>query len=128
VLYRIDDKGEIHARDGVGRDRAIWNAVVLFKLTRRSMNAARRELLNLRRAAEIHVQQARASEIDMADLPSDSDHPAATLGLAIARRLLFFELFDLEMSSDLWDLVERFRAEIRAVECTWMPASNDGNG
>jgi hypothetical protein len=99
-LYEIDAMGHIDARPGVDHERALWNAAVLLRLDRRRAREHRRELQDLRDAAEHLLVEGPIERLDR-------------LVDVMARRFLFFELYDLPMSPNLGRLARARRDTLR---------------
>jgi hypothetical protein len=101
-MYEVLPSGEIRARPGPGEDRAVWNAVLL-SLDLPSRQVVRGEYLKVLDAAEALLQTLDETTLDA------GEKLLGTLVGFLARRRLFFEVFDVAMSDEL-------RRRIAAVE------------
>lgn len=93
-MYEVLPSGEIRARPGPSRDRAAWNAVLL-DLDLPSRQAVRGECLQVLDAAEELLETLDETTREA------GERALATLVDFLARRRLFFEVFDISMSDEL---------------------------
>ncbi len=97
-MYEVLPSGRLRARPGATEDRASWN-IALLNLDLPAYELTRSEYLETLEAAELLV-----SELDERGEPAyrtRCEHVLDTLVRYLARRRLFFEVFDVEMSEGL---------------------------
>lgn len=96
-MYEVLRSGRLRARPGATEHRAIWN-IALLKLDLTSYEVVRSEYLDTLDAAEQLVRE--IEESDEANSGS-RERILDTLVRYLARRRLFFDVFDIEISKGL---------------------------
>lgn len=105
-MYEVLPSGRLRARPGETKGRAVWN-IALLNLDLPSYDAVRREDLDTLDAAELLVHSNDEQEDEAGRVRREK--VLDTLVRYLARRRLFFQVFDVEMSEEL-------AARITAVE------------
>jgi hypothetical protein len=120
ALYIVHADGRISPRPGPQAARASWNSSVLLRLDRSSLITARKEILRLRDAAESLLLQWTNEGRDPWRLvwpdPVVEAAPLSAILDCLARRLLFLELFDLQISAELHRIARARRNVLRGAE------------
>jgi hypothetical protein len=97
-LYALRDDGSLDVTDGLEHERALWNRDVIFRLNRPKLAGWRRQARDLAEAAEHLVAECPRSR---ADAPALALRRRDTIVREVAQRLLFFEIFELDLSTEL---------------------------
>ena len=121
TLFELQDDGTLTARPGASaavQDRANRN-IALLKLNRYARCVRRRELLALRDACELLVAQQAQGDVGVAAI-------LRRLLPDLARRLMFFEMYDIPISPRLMGALRVLRKVRRKEECVYAP--DDGAG
>lgn len=115
ALYTVDPRGALQVQDGADYLRALWNCDVLFRLNRKNLKRWRAEALDLGQAAESLVHEVGRS--GGATTP-ERHHQRDVVVNEVAKRLLFFEIFELPLSPELLALAQARREAERGPRPT----------